>query len=342
MKINRFLIVTFFAAAVFKNSYSQISNTKIGGFANVDYSITDNVQNSFGIGQYDNFITSDITDRISFLSEVVFEYDKHFILDVERVIIKYEAANWLDVKIGKIHNPLGYWNNAYHHGTLLQPTISRPLAIKFEDEGGILPIHENGLWLSGKDIGKLGFGFDLAIGNGVGDNSYLTDDNNYKAITAGLHIKPTSKLEIGLSSYFDKLYKNEIGLSGDSLIGDLSIAQGAFHLAYLGKKIEVITEYHLINNTTDTIKGKFQSNTNAAFVYAGYRVNDMITPYVIYDKILYDKKNSYFLGNGTDKYAVGLRYTFNYLANIKLELSHQTFEFGPAINEGKVSVSIGF
>jgi hypothetical protein len=224
----------------------------------------------------------------------------------------------------------------------LQPTISRPLAIKFEDEGGILPVHSTGLWLSGRNISKLNFGYDVSIGNGIGDNSYVTDDNNYKSITAGCHIKPIENLEIGISSYFDKLYKGEANLNGDALIGDTKVNQGAFHVAYLGKKFEIISEYHYINHNTDTTKGGFDSNTQAAFVYAGYRATNKITPYIVYDKLLYDKREAYYSANNTDKYAVGLRYELSYLANIKLELSHQTFQIGKARNQGQISIAIGF
>ncbi len=332
----------FFIFICILNSVHAQLNTKIGGFANVDFGLADKGKNSFGIGQLDNFITSEISDRISFLSEVVFEYDEKFILDVERVIIKYEATDWLNIKAGRIHNPIGYWNNAYHHGTLLQPTISRPLAVKFEDEGGILPIHSTGLWLSGSNISRLNFGYDLAIGNGVGPNSYLTDDNDYKSITAGFHVKPINNLEIGVSSYFDKLFKGEENLAGDSLIGNTRINQGTFHIAYLGKKVELISEYHFINHQIDTTSKNYQSNTHAAFVYAGYRVTDKITPYLIYDKMTFDKSDSYFKATSTDKYAIGMRYELNYLANIKLELSHQKFDFGKDRNQAQISFSIGF
>jgi hypothetical protein len=339
MRKSLFLLLT---SVCFIKTINAQQNTKIGGFANIDYTVAEKGKNSFALGQLDNFITSDITDRISFLSEVVFEYDEKFLLDIERVIVKYEVDNWLNIKVGKIHNPLGYWNNAYHHGTLLQPTISRPLAVKFEDEGGILPIHSTAIWFSGRNISKLNFGYDLSIGNGIGQNSYVTDDNNYKSITAGVHIKPIDNLEIGISSYFDKLYKYEANLDGDSLIGDTKISQGAFHVAYLGKKFEVISEYHYINHQTDTTKGSFGSNTHAAFVYAGYRATDKITPYIVYDKLLFDKTENYYSPNNTDKYAVGLRYELSYLANLKVEFSHQEFQFGKAKNQAQISIAIGF
>ena len=45
------------------------------------------------------------------------------------------------IEAGRTHTGFGYWNNAYHHGRWLQPTIARPRWVAFEDDGGILPVH---------------------------------------------------------------------------------------------------------------------------------------------------------------------------------------------------------
>ncbi|MBI5040750.1 MAG: hypothetical protein HZB57_06020 [Gammaproteobacteria bacterium] len=58
---------------------------------------------------------------------------------------------------GRFHNPQGYWNTQYHHGTYLQTSISRPGIERFDDEGGVLPSHFIGLQLDGtEDIGADG------------------------------------------------------------------------------------------------------------------------------------------------------------------------------------------
>jgi hypothetical protein len=46
-----------------------------------------------------------------------------------------------NVVVGRFHSAIGYSNTAYHHGTWLQTTTGRPLLFQFEDQGGILPIH---------------------------------------------------------------------------------------------------------------------------------------------------------------------------------------------------------
>src|SRR5262249_53135937 len=70
-------------------------------------------------------------------------------VDVERLLVRYTRSDRLRIAAGRGHAALGYWNDAYHHGALLQPTIARPQGLRFEDDGGILPVHFVGVELSG-------------------------------------------------------------------------------------------------------------------------------------------------------------------------------------------------
>jgi hypothetical protein len=337
MSIKKQIILFLFFIPALINA----QETKMRGFVNVNYGWQEQGKSNFAVGQYDNFITSNITDRISFLGETVFEFDEGFILDIERVILKYEVDNRFEIKCGKFHNPLGYWNNAYHHGTLLQPTIQRPDAVRFEDEGGILQIHSTGLWLSGHDIGKIKFGYDVAISNGIGSNYYVADDNNSKGITVGMHVKPADKLEIGISGYSDRLYQNETNIVGDSLPSAMSIAQAAFHIAYLGSKIEFIAENHYILHSYG-LPIKKNSTTNALFGYFGFRLNNKFTPYVLYDNLSFDTNDLYFTGVSNQKFTLGFRYAFSYLANLKLEFTrHEIMKVGNS-HSATLSFAIGF
>ena len=40
---------------------------------------------------------------------------------------------WFKVAAGRFHTALGYWNETYHHGTYLHTSITRPVAVRFED-----------------------------------------------------------------------------------------------------------------------------------------------------------------------------------------------------------------
>ena len=88
---------------------------------------------------------------------------------MERARLKYEYREWLSVIVGKMHTPVNYWNDVYHHGRLWFPVIDRPRSF-----GTSVPIHTLGLRLQGQNIGKLRFGYDLVIGNGMSSND-VTD-----------------------------------------------------------------------------------------------------------------------------------------------------------------------
>ena len=96
-------------------------------------------------------MTSALTDDLSVLAEIVFEAGGHEerIIDVERYQIKYSPSDSFNVAIGRMHTILGYWNQTYHHGTWFQTTAFRPDVYRFEDEDGVLPIHEVGLRVFG-------------------------------------------------------------------------------------------------------------------------------------------------------------------------------------------------
>jgi len=153
----------------------------IHGFADTYYTSTSQ-QNSpsgntgFKLGNLDLYIAPSFTDHIRALMEDVVEFDDWYppgayngqpSIDIERLQIGYVVSNELTVWIGRFHTPYGYWNTAYHHGAQLQPTVMRPQFVAFEDHGGILPAHMDGIWATGHDV--LGPGritYDLYLGNG--------------------------------------------------------------------------------------------------------------------------------------------------------------------------------
>jgi hypothetical protein len=65
------------------SSPAHAATKTIRGFADFNFSLTDADDGSsqFRLGQYDTYITGSLTDKITYLSEVVFEYDEGWILD---------------------------------------------------------------------------------------------------------------------------------------------------------------------------------------------------------------------------------------------------------------------
>ena len=110
-----------------------------GAPANVDKSEIEPVVDLFYSYEKDNFLV---------LIEYFASNDENH---VERLQFGWGIDENTLLWFGRFHNPLGFWNTAYHHGAYLQTSISRPAIIDFEDNSGILPTHISGLLLD-KDI----------------------------------------------------------------------------------------------------------------------------------------------------------------------------------------------
>ena len=151
----------------------------IRGFGNVDARYTDHKvsdditrgNNFFSLGEFDLFMTSKLSNRISFLNETVFEFDPsgEVEIDIERLLIHYDVNNLLKIDVGKFFLPIGYWVPTYNHGVWFQTTMDRPDIVNFQDKGGPLPTHDTGIKVAGSALLE---GFDLnyacAISNGRG------------------------------------------------------------------------------------------------------------------------------------------------------------------------------
>ena len=56
--------------------------------------------------------------------------------EVERFSLHYAFSDQYKLSAGRYHTPVGYWNSAFHHGSWLQTTISRPRTQKFGPGSG--------------------------------------------------------------------------------------------------------------------------------------------------------------------------------------------------------------
>ena len=98
--------------------------------------------------------------------------------ELERLQVGFAATPFHKIWLGRYHNPLSYWDSAYHHGAYMQPSITRPGIAKFEDEQGVLPMHTTGILLEGSTaLSKARLHYDLALGVGplLGDALHPAD-----------------------------------------------------------------------------------------------------------------------------------------------------------------------
>jgi hypothetical protein len=297
------------------------SNTTIRGFTDVSWlsgGHDTERRPAFRLGQFDLYITSQLADRFSFVGETVFEFDEaksEFVVDVERVIVAYAIDDHLRLSGGKVHTPIGYWNNAYHHGTVLQPTIERPLLVQFEDNGGALPVHTAGVQLSGRDMTEAHLGFDVLLGNGLG-NRPAPDTNATPSITLAVHSQLTPALRVGLSGYRDHRVAGSETKHGLPLAAPMVQVIGGGFLTYLTEGVELIAEAQQVSNSAS---GR-DTRSPGWFGYAGWRVAPRLVPYVIHDQLRLAENDPYFVANDTRRETLGARWEQAASVVFKLEL----------------------
>ncbi len=331
-KIKSFFCILL-GLALSGNLFSQ--NTTIKGFADVLASYDKKA--SFGFDEQDLFITSQLNDHFSFLGESVFKYDPSsetdFSVSIERLIIKYNYYGNNNIIVGKVHTPINYWNDTYHHGRVFYPTIGRPLLF----DAQIIPLHTTGINFQGHDFGNVKFGYDFMIGNGLG-SAPVKDNDPYKSVTAAVHIKPVDGMRIGASYYNDVISQ---GAEVEGKIINWKVNQqlltGSF--AYFGKKFELLTESTLALNHTDTTGTK---QTLASYLYAGYKITQKIIPYIRVDDLHYQDGEILFTKDNTQDFVLGLRYQVNYLIVAKLEYQHTQFETEGKNDKITMQLAIGF
>ena len=331
------LCIAFFCFSSTVLSQEVLKETQIRGFGEI-LTTLQNDKVSFSLGEQDLFITSQLSDRFSFLGESVFKYTSgtptKYSVSIERSIVKYNVIGNHNILVGKHHTPVNYWNDTYHHGRVFFPTIFRPLI--FDKE--IIPIHTIGIDFQGQNLGNVKFGYDLLIGNGIGSSDVLDNDKR-KSITAAIHIKPVEGLRIGATWYNDRIAKGTATHDGDLV--RWTVKQNLFtgSVAYFGDKFELLTEGTAGTNKTDTTGSQ---TTLASYIYAGIKIKEKLVPYFRLDNLHFQTGEIFFDKDNTTSIVLGIRYNVNYLTAIKLEYLHQHGEVAGNINKVTAQLAVGF
>ena len=296
---------------------------KIFGHLQYNLNDIDNTNSSyFSLGEQDFFITSTFTDRISFLGETVVKYDNStsskFAPSIERAQLKYDYYKNHSLIIGKIHTPVNYWNDVYHHGRLFFPVIERPLSFSY-----YIPVHTLGARLQGQNLGDLNFGYDLMVGNGISmsDIGGQTTDLSY---LASVYIQPWDDSRFGISYFNNKMTENGAGVhSGHSSAisnyeGSVDFKLFCMSAAYFGEKIEFLSE--LTHNRTNTDSLGVSTNYSG-FAYLGWRINgNNKTPYILFDYLNISDKELHSIPTLIQKMGVGYKYDISHKVNVKFQL----------------------
>jgi len=309
--------------------FAQFPQTQFKGFGHQELSV--NIKDTtpygyFGIGEHDFFITSKLSPRISFLGEYVVRPSSAspsgFLASIERSFVKFNYSGNHSVIAGKVHTPLNYWNDVYHHGRLFFPSIDRPFAFSH-----LIPVHTLGIQLQGQNLGKYNFGYDLGVGNGI-HNTDLGDNKPQHAVYGAVHAKPIDGLRVGASYYFDYMEQNGYGShSGHSTSmfppgfalykGKIDYHLLSISLAYFGERFELLNEFNANFTHTDSL-GLAKNYAN--YIYSAFKIKEKNIPYALFDYIMVDDNDLHNYQMERYKLAVGYRYEFSHLINIKAQI----------------------
>jgi hypothetical protein len=311
------------------DSNRHIGQLSIRGFADVGWGHTDRAgdTNSFHLGQFNLFITSRLSDNSSVIAETVFESDDRnaFGVELERLLYNYSPNEYFNLSAGRYHTSIGFYNTAYHHSSWMQTAMNRPFLFAFEDEGGILPVHNVGLSLTGAvPSGKLGLHYIAEIGNGRTSRSLLfepvqdsIDENNRKSFNLGFIVKPEPwrGFQAGFNVYNDRLMPDGLPRIGETIL--------AGHIVYQNPRFEFLNEALVVRHTPEGLGHTF--NTPGWYSQVSKQFGNF-RPYLRYQYVNANSIEPIYHDVGlTHGPSLGMRYNFNEFTAFKVQYDRNMY-----------------
>lgn len=321
---------------------------ELNGFADVSFTKSTKGadefrKGDFAFGELDLYFAQTLDD-IDVLVELVVE--EGAVLDLERLTLGYTFSDALRLRVGRFHTALGFWNTAYHHGVQLQPTIRRPDFLKFEHDGGVLPVHIIGAYIAGRAdtaIGAIEYGAMLGNGPRITSNdgmnvlhpNNISDNNNGKAIALNIAVSPIAiqGLKIGLSGHIAEVKDDgAVDIDVDNADGDNDLTTGVevgsgdvevdqtilgAAVIYSIAKVDIAGEYFSIKDTNAK-----DYTSSAYYGLITYAYKEKWVPYLMYENMSVKEADPYFMSLGSldiEELTIGLRYNINYRSSLKGE-----------------------
>jgi hypothetical protein len=319
-------------------------------FGDVDWqSRRDELPNTFTVGQLALFLTSELAPNLSLVTEVSLETPEDAdsqIAEVERLQVRWAPLDAVNVSVGRMHTLLGYWNQAYHHGTWLQTTVFRPEIYGWEDEGGgLLPVHEVGLRVGGALSGgplRLEYSASLTNGRGQTPEEVVTvqDHNGSKALGLWLGVSPMAApgLQLGGSAVFDTI---PAGPDGPRYHAELRERILGGFLVFHSPRFEMLAEAFSIRHE-DEASGA-ACTTTGLYAQAAFTAG-RLKPYYRYDYVDRSENDPFFRSSvpGSEKHTIGVRVDPWSRLAVKLEFSHDRPESSPSFEAAFVQLAFTF
>jgi hypothetical protein len=315
----------------------------LAGFSDLNFAATDRKGDTSGFneGQFILHLTSALSPRVTFFGELSLTARRDgglgtpmatgFNVEVERSIIRFDQNDHLKVSFGRYHTPINYWNTAFHHGSWLQTTISRPEMVQFG--GSLIPVHFVGALAEGVfPLSGLNLHYNTGVGNGRGAainrGGDFGDINNNRAWLVDLFSKPDHPygLQVGASVYRDKI-DPVAGIPSREWIESA-------HIVWQKENPELIAEFSNISHTT--LGSAQQFNSQAWYVQAAYRLpfwQRLWKPYYRFEYIHIPRGDTIFaLVPNLAGSTAGVRYDISNFAAFKFEYRNQRRVGIPRVN----------
>ncbi len=316
---------------------------------------------SFAVGdQIDFFVSALLTDRIDFLSEMILSNVEEIDI-LQRFHVGYIFSERLKVRIGRFHNPLGYWNPTFHHATFTHTTIERPAFLEFEYEAGILPVHMVGIWTSGGFTpGGFLIEYDFSVANGskidhidpitqtggeLEPNTFEGDNNRNKAVSFRLQVSPESLSGLQIMGFG---HVNTVEGFGSDALPILKVDQTILGLAAIyvtfGNNWNILSEIYWVRDHDRLTDLGAQMNT-LYYIQAGYTFMEKLTPYARYEEMRIKETDRYMTAlaaveNKTG--IVGVRYEVTQISALKGEIRRIDLKKGEDYSEYGVQWAFTF
>ncbi len=289
---------TFVAVPLLLSGAGAAQAAEFGVFSDVTFSDSgvEGEDAGFALGALDFYGTAQIDDKTRVFIEYVFENGPDgLITDLERLWIARTLSDELTIGVGRFHSPLGYWNRTYHHGAILQDTISRPFFLEFEDGAdAILPVHIVGLMATGNfSFARGDLEYEAYVANGPSiDTSIDTasereieindggDNNASKSFGFRTTFTPnTLDMSVSLFAMSNVVSDScsDVTAACTSVAGSTLVSQtiSGVDLTYRMDDLDLIAEYYHLSNKDEVDTNNLGTQTGTAYyVQLGYQIAD--------------------------------------------------------------------
>ena len=312
----------------------------------------------FALGELDLYTSHDVSDDTKAFIEIVYKDAGHegFSVDVERLWIQRYFKEQFQLAAGRFHTPLGFWNYNYHHGVLVQDTVSRPFFLEFEDaHEGLFPTHLVGVQAKGEFFTDQGaFSYQAGIGNNPTIDTTITGlppEHGYEISVGNTLDYNDDKVLVARLSYTNFEHRWQVGLFGlrndvveggslDAALNDSLRARGdkllfqqvvGADFRVSKPKFYVMGEYYQLITVDNSPNATYAPNpvaphlSSAYYIQLGYKMNRRTTLVARTAALQFEADDSYYNFLKIEQeahYVLGLRYEMDANNALRFEINH--------------------